>query len=82
MRTRLVQIGNSRGVRLPKNVLAEAQLDDEIELKAEPGCILIRSVKRSRMGWADAAKQMRERGEDELLDSQTTDFDQKEWEWR
>ncbi|PYR97908.1 MAG: AbrB family transcriptional regulator, partial [Acidobacteria bacterium] len=48
MKTRLVQIGNSRGIRLPKTVLAEAQLEDEVELKAEPGCIVIRSARRPR----------------------------------
>ena len=59
MKTRLVQIGNSRGIRLPKTVLAEAQLEDEVELKAEPGCIVIRSARRPRAGWAEAAQKMR-----------------------
>lgn len=48
MKTRLLQIGNSRGIRLPKTVLAEAQLQDEVELQAEPGRIVIRSAKRPR----------------------------------
>ena len=83
MRTRLVQIGNSRGIRLPKTVLAEAQLEDEVELKAEPGCIIIRSVKSPRMGWEEAAREMRARGEDRLIDSaESTHFDRKEWRWR
>ena len=59
MKARLVQIGNSRGIRLPKTILAEAHLEDEVELKAEPGCILIRSARRPRAGWAEAAQQMR-----------------------
>ena len=83
MRARLIQIGNSRGIRLPKNVLAEAQLEDEVELKAEPGCIVIRSARRPRAGWAEAARQMRERGEDRLLDPPvSTRFDREEWKWR
>jgi len=83
MRARLVRIGNSRGIRLPKNVLAEAQLEDEVELKAEPGCIVIRSARRPRAGWAEAARQMRERGEDRLLDPPvSTRFDREEWKWR
>ena len=48
MKTRLVQIGNSKGIRLPKTVLAEAQLQDDVELQAEPGRIVIRSAKRPR----------------------------------
>ena len=83
MKTRLVQIGNSKGVRLPKTVLAEAQLQDEVELQAEPGRIVIRSAKRPRDGWAEAARRMRERGDDRLLDAPTaTRFDEEEWKWR
>jgi antitoxin MazE len=83
LKTRLVQIGNSRGIRLPKTVLAEAQLADEVELKAEPGCIIIRSVKPPRMGWAEAARRMREADEDRLIDPvESTRFDREEWKWR
>jgi antitoxin MazE len=79
----LVQIGNSRGIRLPKAVLAEAQLEGEVELKAEPGCIIIRSVKSARMGWEEAAREMRARGDDRLIDPTVpTHFDRKEWRWR
>jgi len=83
MKTRLVQIGNSKGIRLPKTVLAEAQLQDDVELQAEPGRIVIRSAKRPRDGWAEAARKMRERGDDCLLDTPTpTRFEEEEWEWR
>lgn len=83
MKTRLVQIGNSRGIRLPKTVLAEAQLEDEVELKAEPGCIVIRSARLPRAGWAEAARNMRERGEDRLIAPGVSNrFDREEWEWR
>ena len=83
MKTRIVQIGNSRGVRLPKLLLEEAQLTDEVELEAEPGRIVIRRGTRPRAGWAAAARQMREQDEDQLLDPTTaTRFDEKEWKWR
>ncbi len=83
MKTRIVRIGNSRGVRLPKVLLEEAQLTDEVELRAEPGRIVVRSAGRSRAGWAAAARRMRERSEDQLLDPPTpTRFDKEEWKWR
>ena len=56
MKTRIVQIGNSRGIRLPKVLLEEAQLTDEVELEAEPGRIVIRRGTRPRAGWAAAAR--------------------------
>ena len=83
MRTRLVQIGNSRGIRLPKTILADAQLEEEVEVRAEPGCIIIRSVKSPRMGWEEAARKMREADEDRLMDApKSTRFDREEWKWQ
>jgi antitoxin MazE len=82
MKSRIVQIGNSRGIRLPKVLLEVAQLSDEVELEAEPGRIVIRAPSRPRKGWAAAARKMRERDEDQLLDPPTpTRFDEKEWKW-
>jgi len=83
MKTRIVRIGNSRGIRLPKVVLEEAQLADEVELRAERGRIVIRAATKPRAGWAEAARRMRARGEDQLLGAPTTTrFDREEWEWR
>jgi antitoxin MazE len=83
MKSRIVQIGNSRGIRLPKVLLEEAQLQDEVELEAQPGRIVIRKGTPPRAGWAAAARRMHERGEDRLLDPTTaTRFDEEEWKWR
>jgi antitoxin MazE len=83
MKAQIVRIGNSRGIRLPKVLLEEAQLESEVELQAEPGRIVIRGVTRPRAGWAAAARRMREKDEDRLLDKPTaTRFDEEEWKWR
>ena len=83
MKAHIVRIGNSRGIRLPKTLLQEAQLEDEVELQAEPGRILISKTAKPRAGWADAAQRMRERSEDRLLDQPTpTQFDKEDWKWR
>lgn len=83
MKSHIVQIGNSRGVRLPKVLLEQAQLSDDVELEAEPGRIVIRGTSRPRAGWSTAAQRMHKRGEDRLLDPTTaTRFDEKEWKWR
>jgi antitoxin MazE len=83
MKAHIVRIGNSRGIRLPKTLLQESQLEDEVELQAEPGRILISKTAKPRTGWAEAAQRMRERDEDRLLDQPTsTRFDKKEWTWR
>jgi antitoxin MazE len=82
MKTHLIRVGNSRGVRLPKPLIEEAGLTDAVELRVRDGAIVIARVARARSGWAEAAQRMRERGEDGLLDPSTpTQFDEREWKW-
>ena len=80
MKTRLVRIGNSRGVRLAKPLLEQAGLEDEIEIRVEPGAVIITAAVAPRAGWAEAAAKF---GATTLLDSPTaTRFDEEEWAWR
>jgi antitoxin MazE len=82
-KTRIVRIGNSRGIRIPKTLLDEADLPEEVELHAEPGRLIVQAVRRPRSGWSAAARRMRARDDDRLLDESTaTTFDREEWEWR
>jgi antitoxin MazE len=82
-KTRIVRIGNSRGFRVPKVLLEQAQLPDEVELHAEPGRLVVQGVRRPRAGWAEAARAMAEARHDGLLDAPSpTHFDREEWEWR
>jgi antitoxin MazE len=82
-KTRIVKIGNSRGIRVPKVLLDQAQLPDEVELHAEPGRLVVQATRRPRNGWAKAARAMRDRADDGLLDESTaTRFDREEWEWK
>ena len=82
MRTRIVQIGNSRGIRLPKPLIEEAGLGDEVELRLREGTIFITPAQVPRSGWAEAAHVLRENEDDQLLDPPTpTRSDEEEWEW-
>jgi antitoxin MazE len=81
MKTRIVRIGNSRGVRLPKPLIEQAGLGEEVELRLEEGAIVIQSAARPRAGWAEAAHRLAER-EGGLLDEPApTKFDRTEWQW-
>jgi antitoxin MazE len=82
MKTRLIRIGNSRGVRLPKTIIAQAGLTEELELDVRDGAVVIARAARPRSGWADAAGEMRARDDDRLLAPLTpTHFDEEEWTW-
>jgi antitoxin MazE len=82
MKARIVRIGNSRGVRLPRQLLEEAKLTEDVEVVARNGTIIISSASHPRAGWAEAGKLAHARGEDKLLDlPSATRFDDEEWEW-
>jgi antitoxin MazE len=83
MKTRIVRIGNSQGVRLPRPLLEQAGLGEDVVLRATAGRIVIEAARAPRAGWADAAKAMHAAGDDALLDAaNATRFDRDEWEWR
>lgn len=83
MRARVVKIGNSKGIRIPKPLLEQSGIGYEVELEANDGQIVIRAVRHPRTGWDEAFAEMARRGDDELLDdvSSTSTWDEEEWEW-
>ncbi len=82
MKAKIVRIGNSRGIRLPKLLLEQAGLSNEVDLDLRDGEIVISRAQRPREGWAEAAQSLANQGEDELLDTPaSTRFDREEWEW-
>ena len=44
-KTRIVPIGNSKGVRIPKDLLALSQISENVEIEAKPGEIRITPYK-------------------------------------
>jgi len=68
MKTRIVSIGNSRGIRIPKPLLEKTGLTGAVEIRAERNGLVIRPVAKPRDGWAAAFQKMAERGDDALLD--------------
>jgi antitoxin MazE len=67
MRARIIKIGNSQGVRIPKLFLERSNIAGEVELEAEDNRIIIRSTRQPRQDWAAAFRAMAERGDDSLL---------------
>jgi antitoxin MazE len=84
VRTRIVRIGNSRGVRIPKLLLDQTGLGEEVELVVQRDRVVIRPVQRARSGWEEQFRIMAERGDDRLLEESATNltrWDADEWEW-
>jgi antitoxin MazE len=82
-RTRIVRIGNSKGIRIPKSLLKQTGLAGEVEIRAEDDTLIISPVHRARLGWAAAFRHMAQRGDDALLDAPAPPLtDEDEWEWQ
>lgn len=84
MKTRIVRIGNSRGVRIPKLLLEQTGLSDEVLIEAEGNGLVLRPASRRRQGWDEAFRAMAEAGDDSLLNGDivsTSKWDEEEWEW-
>lgn len=72
MRINLVKIGNSQGIRLPKAIVEQAQLTNELDLEVSEGAITIRSSRRPRADWEQAAIACHTAGDDHLDDWDVT----------
>jgi antitoxin MazE len=85
MQINVVQIGNSRGIRIPKKVLDQCHVDDVLELTIQNNEIVLTPVHRKpREGWVEAFEAVTgEYGEEPLdqdwLDASLVDEDDLEW---
>jgi antitoxin MazE len=84
VRTALVRIGNSRGIRIPKSLLDQGGFGTEVELELHEDHLRVIPVKEPRAGWDEAFARMAERGDDALIDGEAwghSEWDETEWEW-
>jgi len=84
MKTTLVRIGNSQGIRIPKPFIEQCGFRHDVELDIRGHELVIHAHYKPRKGWESAFQQMAQRGDDHLVDrvlpSQSA-WDNKEWEW-
>ena len=84
MKTRIVQIGNSKAIRLPKVLLEESGLGEHVEIRVEGNQLIIEPADRPREGWGQAFAEMARKEHDRLLDSKEftlSRWDEEEWAW-
>lgn len=80
MRTNLIKIGNSKGVRITSNIIKECELGNEIEIKVLDKKVIIEAIKEPRSNWNNSFEKMHKNKEDVLINESSNDFD-KDWEW-
>lgn len=85
MKTKIIRIGNSQGVRIPKPLIEESGLTGEIEMILRDNEIILRSSEKTRKNWEAPFRSMAEHGDDEPLDQkeieEDSEWDEEEWTW-
>jgi antitoxin MazE len=85
MRARVVKIGNSQGIRIPKTLLDQTGISDDVELEVKQNQIVIRPISNPRKDWEKAFKAMADRGDDVLIagdENLPHSWDDEEWQWQ
>jgi antitoxin MazE len=83
MKARIIRIGNSQGIRIPKPLLEQSGLGEDVELEVMANQIVIRAASHAREGWAKTFEAMAKKGDDALLDADVlpTEWDEEDWTW-
>jgi antitoxin MazE len=83
--TMLTKIGNSQGIRIPKPIIKQAQLENtEIEFEVTKNGLLLKPIKKvSRKNWEKNIKEILSKStyEDEAILQEWLDEELDEWEW-
>ncbi|MBL7163432.1 MAG: AbrB/MazE/SpoVT family DNA-binding domain-containing protein [Anaerolineales bacterium] len=81
--TKIVKIGNSQGIRIPKVLLEQTKLGEDVEMIAEDGKLIIRPASNLRQDWDNVFACMAAQGDDTLFDHDMTEhiWDEESWEW-
>ena len=83
VKTKIIRIGNSQGIRIPKTLLDQLGFAKEVELEVETGRLIVRSSQQPRSEWERAFARMAQAGDDQLPDDELvlTEWEAREWEW-
>lgn len=82
MKTQIIKIGNSKGIRIPKPLLEQSNLDGEVELEVCDEGLLIKSSSKPRHNWSKFFKEMSENDGDELvIEDSANKYEKENWRW-
>ncbi len=84
VKTRIIRIGNSQGIRIPKPIIEQLGFSEEVELEIFPNQLVLRSAHPPRYGWDEQFKSMAQACDDRPLDDEAlslSEWDEVEWEW-
>jgi antitoxin MazE len=80
---RVIKIGNSQGIRIPKLLLEQSGIQGNVNIEVRDDRLIITAASSVRAGWTEAFAQLaKSEDEDVVLDDViATSWDEQEWEW-
>ncbi len=78
MQVSIIQIGNSKGIRLSKTLLEKYHITDKVELVLENDYILLKPINEPRKNWEESFAEMNRTGDDTLLIDSV--FEDENWD--
>lgn len=81
MKVSLIQIGNSKGIRIPSSILKQFDFIENFDLILEKGKIILKPISNPREGWEEACRLMNENKDDKLLYDDNYELDNEDWNW-
>ncbi len=85
MKSQIVPIGNSQGIRIPKPLLEQTGLSGEVDISVEAQTLVIRPAHHPRADWNSAFEALARHGDDRLLDDvppTLSSWDRDDWQWK
>lgn len=81
MIAKIIPIGNSKGVRIPNQIIKQLDIKNQIELIVDEKekKIILKPIKKIREGWNDSFKLMHKKNDDKLIIDDSIDLN--DWEW-
>jgi antitoxin MazE len=81
IKSRIVQVGNSQGIRIPKSMLEQSGIVEDIELEVRDNQIVITGTSKPRSGWGESFAQMVANGDELEILPVSNSWDETEWQW-
>ena len=84
MIVKVQKFGNSKGIILPKQIMAMCSIQEEVSISIEDNHIVIEAAKKPRDGWEEQFKAAINNGgkpENDFSNGIGNDFDKDEWTW-
>ncbi len=77
LNAKLIKIGNSHGIRLPKKIISRYGFGNIVQLEETPDGVLIHATQDGKLSWEDTYKEMAMMEKDEWTDWQNLDIDEE-----